>query len=64
MTMTPFTADQPIPPRPAPRRSARAVALADHQALPSDRQLASAMILAVLASLALWTVAVLLLSSL
>lgn len=61
--MSPFTADRPIPPRPTPRRPARAVALADRHAMNLDRQLAGAMILAALASLALWAVAALLLSA-
>jgi len=62
--MSPFTVDHPLPSRPASHRAARAVALADRQALPTDRQLAGIMVLAALSSLALWALAALSLSAL
>ena len=62
--MSPFTADHPLPSRPVQRRAARAVALADRQALPTERQLAGVMVLAALSSLALWALAALSLAAL
>jgi hypothetical protein len=57
--MSPFAADRPLPSRPPQRRAARAMALADQQALPTDRQLAGVVIAAALSSLALWALAAL-----
>jgi hypothetical protein len=57
--MSPFTTDRPVPSRPRQRRAARAVALADQHALPTDRRLAGVMIAAALSSLALWALAAL-----